>query len=192
MSQVRGQGYDGASNMRCEFNGLQALIPMESSSDYYFHYFAHELQLVIVAVVRKHKGVSNFFSMISTLLNVVGGSSKRRDMIRDINNEEVAKSLGCGLIQTGSGLTQEQCLKRLGDTRWSSHYKTLKSLVDMFPTIVKVLEYASNDERDGSHRDQANGLLVYFQSFDFAFYLHLMLTTLMITNTLSLAMQRKD
>ena len=192
LKQVRGQGYDGASNMRGEFNGLKSLIMRESSSAYYVHCFAHQLQLVVVAVVRKHKGISNFFTMISTLLNVVGGPSKRRDMIREINYEQICKALGCGMLQTGTGLNQEQCLQRPGDTRWSSHYKTLKSLLDMFPTIVKVLEFVKKDDRDRTNRDQANGLLVYFQSFEFVFYLHLMSTILIITNTLSLALQRKD
>ena len=40
-SQVRGQGYDGASNMKGEFNGLRALIMRENSSAYYIHCFAH-------------------------------------------------------------------------------------------------------------------------------------------------------
>jgi hypothetical protein len=136
LKQVRGQGYDGASNMRGEFNGLQSLIMRESSSAYYVHCFAHQLQLVLVAIVRKHKGVSDFFTKISILLNVVGGSSKRRDLIRDINVKEMSKALGCGQLQTGTRLNQEQCLQRPGDTRWSSHYKTLKSLVGMFATIV--------------------------------------------------------
>jgi len=192
LKQVRGQGYDGASNMRGEFNGLQSLIIKENSSAYYVHCFAHQLQLVLVAIARKHKGVSEFFTMISMLLNVVGGSSKRRDMIRDINLEEMSKALGCGQLQTGTGLNQEQSLQRPGDTRWSSHYKSLKSLVDMFPTIVKVLEIVEKDNKDWKIRDQASNLLRYFQSFDFVFYLHLMLTILGITNTLSLALQRKD
>jgi len=48
--------------------------------------------------------------MISMLLNVVGGSSKKRDMIRDINLEEMSKELGYGQLQTGTGLNQEQSL----------------------------------------------------------------------------------
>ncbi|KAG8060174.1 hypothetical protein GUJ93_ZPchr0002g23303 [Zizania palustris] len=192
LKQVRGQGYDGASNMRGEFNGLQSLIMRENSSAYYVHCFAHQLQLVLVAIARKHKGVSEFFTMISILLNVVGGSSKRRDMIRDINLQEMSKALGCGQLQTGTGLNQEQSLQRPGDTRWSSHYKSLKSLVDMFPTIVKVLEIVEKDKKDWKIRDQASNLLQYFQSFDSIFYLHLILTILGITNTLSLALQRKD
>jgi hypothetical protein len=192
LKQVRGQGYDGASNMRGEFNGLQSLIMRESRTAYYVHCFAHQLQLVVVAVVRKHKGRSNFLTRISILLNVVGGSAKRRDMIRDINAEELRKALGCGQLETGIGLNQEQCLQRPGDTRWSSHYRTHKSLINMFPTIVQVLKFVEKDDKDWKNRDQASNLLVYFKSFDFVFYLHLILTTLAATNTLSLALQRKD
>jgi hypothetical protein len=111
----------------------------------------------------------------------VGGSSKRRDMIRDINLKEVSKALGCGLLETGTGLNQEQCLQRPGDTRWSSHYKSLRSLVNLFQTIIKVLEFVENEDKDG----KARGVLVYFQSFEFVFYLHLMLNILTITNVLS-------
>ena len=39
--QVRGQCYDGASNMRGEFNGLKAKILEENRSAYYVHCFAH-------------------------------------------------------------------------------------------------------------------------------------------------------
>ncbi|KAG2567472.1 hypothetical protein PVAP13_7NG358000 [Panicum virgatum] len=133
-----------ANNMRGELNGLQSLILRDSKTTYYVHCFARQLQLVIVATMRKHKGVSNFLNMISILLNVVGGSAKRRDMIRDINYEQVQKVLGCGQLETGTGLNQEQCRQRPGDTRWSSHYKTLKSLVNMFPTIVEVLKHCNS------------------------------------------------
>jgi len=71
LKQVIGKGYDGASNMRGEFNGLKSLILRENSSAYYVHCFAHQLQLVLVAIVRKHKGVSEFFTMVSMLLNVM-------------------------------------------------------------------------------------------------------------------------
>ncbi|GKB46942.1 zinc finger MYM-type protein 1-like protein, partial [Tanacetum coccineum] len=44
LKELRGQGYDGASNMRGEFNGLKALILKENESTYYVHCFAHQLQ----------------------------------------------------------------------------------------------------------------------------------------------------
>ena len=61
LKNVRGQGYDGASNMRGEFNGIRFLILRENSSNYYVHCFAHQLQLVVVAVAKKHFEVGDFF-----------------------------------------------------------------------------------------------------------------------------------
>ena len=58
ISSLRGQGYDGASNMRGEFNGLKALILKENPSAYYVHYFAHQLQLALVAVAKNHSRVA--------------------------------------------------------------------------------------------------------------------------------------
>jgi hypothetical protein len=73
IKQVRGQGYDRASNMRGEFNGLRALIVRENSSACYIHCFAHQLQLVIVAVAKKKDDISDFFDMVSVGVSTPGG-----------------------------------------------------------------------------------------------------------------------
>jgi hypothetical protein len=95
------------TNLRGEFNGLRALIMRENSSAYYVHCFAHQLQLVIVAVAKKNDDVSDFFDMISLLINVAGASCKRKDMIREAQQERVKKAIGCGQLSTGTGLNQE-------------------------------------------------------------------------------------
>ncbi|XP_056863959.1 uncharacterized protein LOC130511125 [Raphanus sativus] len=164
MKKLRGQGYDGASNMKGEFNGLRALILRECSSAYYVHCFAHQLQLVVVAVAHKHFEVGDFFDKIDVLLNVVGASCKRKDKIREDYQKKLRKELR----------------------------NTLLRLVDLFASIIKVLKYVEIDESDGIKRRQANGLLKYFQTFDFVFYLQLMLLLLGITNSLSKALQKKD
>ena len=53
VSRLQGQCYDGASNMRGEFNGLKTLILQENPRAYYVHCFAHQLQLTLVAVAKK-------------------------------------------------------------------------------------------------------------------------------------------
>ncbi|XP_075085003.1 uncharacterized protein LOC107783855 [Nicotiana tabacum] len=55
-SKIRGQGYDGGSNMQEKLNGLKALILQETPSAYSVHCFAHQLQLTIVAVAKKIQG----------------------------------------------------------------------------------------------------------------------------------------
>ncbi|KAF8114108.1 hypothetical protein N665_0042s0030 [Sinapis alba] len=69
ITKVRGKVYDRASNMRGDFNGLRSLVARESSSAYYVHCFAHNLQLVVVSVAKKNFDIADFFDMISTLLN---------------------------------------------------------------------------------------------------------------------------
>jgi hypothetical protein len=113
-----------------------------------------------VAIVRKHKGISDFLTKISILLNVVGGFAKRKDIMRESNHEHVTKALDYGRLETGRGLNQEQCLQRPRDTRWNSHYKTLKGLVDIFSTILEVITRMEKDDKDWKNRDQASNLLV--------------------------------
>ncbi|XP_022033097.1 zinc finger MYM-type protein 1-like [Helianthus annuus] len=87
IKQVRGQGYDGASNMRGEFKGLKALILKDNPSAYYIHCFAHELLLVIVAVAKKHPGVKTFYEYLSMVVTTVSASCKRKDMIRETKKD---------------------------------------------------------------------------------------------------------
>jgi hypothetical protein len=102
LKKVRGQGYDGASNMSCEFNGLQAKIMSQNKLAYYMHCFAHKLNLVVVAIAKNIFDVGDFFDMISVLLNVVGASCKRKDQLREHHREELKKAIGCGEIATGT------------------------------------------------------------------------------------------
>ncbi|KDO45444.1 hypothetical protein CISIN_1g038054mg, partial [Citrus sinensis] len=53
VENLRGQGYDGASNMTGEWNGLQYLFLNDCPHSYYTHCFAHRLQLILVAVSKE-------------------------------------------------------------------------------------------------------------------------------------------
>jgi hypothetical protein len=85
LDQIRGQGYDGASNMRGEIKGLKTLFLKESPVAYYVHCFAHQLQLVLVGVAKGNDECVWFFDQVSLLLNIVGISCKRHDMLRNVN-----------------------------------------------------------------------------------------------------------
>ena len=61
LSKLRGQGYDTASNVQGDINGLKTLILKENKSAFYVHCFAHQLQLTLVAVAKNHINMLNFF-----------------------------------------------------------------------------------------------------------------------------------
>ena len=83
-------------------------------------------------------------------------------------------------------------LTRACDTHWGSHSYSLISLIDMFLSVVDVLDMVSKDGINVEQREEANVLLDLLQSFEFVFNLHLMRSILGITNELLQALQRKD
>ncbi|KAL5563579.1 hypothetical protein UlMin_033326 [Ulmus minor] len=192
LCRLRGQGYDGASNLQGEFNGLKALILKENPYAFYVHCFAHQLQLFLVSVAKKQPQVASLFILITSVVNIVGASSKHCDILRGKQYDKIAEALESGEILSGRGLNQEISLKRPGDTRWGSHYGTLISLIALFSSVIDVLAIVANDGANSEQRFEANNLLQLMLTFEFVFSLHLMKTLLGITNELSKALQRKD
>ncbi|KAM6547091.1 hypothetical protein CsatB_027827 [Cannabis sativa] len=192
ISKLRGQGYDGASNMQGEFKGLKTLILKENPSAFYVHCFAHQLQLALVAVAKKHILVGYLFSVVTRVINVVGSSSKRCDILREKQDVVISEALKRGEIASGRGLNQETNLKRPSDTRWDSHYATLVSFINLFSPITDVLGTVVDDARESEQKFEASNLMGLMSTFDFIFSLHFMKALLGITNELSKALQRKD
>ncbi|XP_019257830.1 PREDICTED: uncharacterized protein LOC109236055 [Nicotiana attenuata] len=54
------------SNMQGELRGLKTLILNETPSAYCIHCFAHQLQLTLVALAKKHSDVDDFFCEVHT------------------------------------------------------------------------------------------------------------------------------
>ncbi|KAG4947181.1 hypothetical protein JHK87_043188 [Glycine soja] len=189
ISRIRGQGYDGASNMRGEFNGLQRKILDENPYAFYVHCYAHRLQLVVVSVTSSCSSIHDFFEYITLIVNTTSASCKRRDALTEAQHKDILNKLESGEISRGRGLHQSSSLTRPGDTRWGSHHTTLLRLDQMWSSVLKVLSMVDEDGRGPS---QAAGLIEKMESFKFAFILRLMLKLFGITNELSNVLQRKD
>ncbi|XP_048447464.1 zinc finger MYM-type protein 1-like [Pyrus x bretschneideri] len=90
-SNLRGQGYDGASNMKSEFNGPKTKILNEQLCAFYIHCFAHQLQLTLVAIAKDNVDVNTFFLLANNVVNNIRASLL--EMIVDDNtNDSVAKA----------------------------------------------------------------------------------------------------
>nr|XP_020195096.1 zinc finger MYM-type protein 1-like [Aegilops tauschii subsp. strangulata] len=192
LTQIRGQGYDGASNMKGEIKGLKTLIMKDSPSAYYIHCFAHQLQLVLIAVAKGNEPCKWFFDHVSYLLNIVGVSCKRHDMLRDVRAQKVLEALEMGEIESGSGLNQEMGLARPGDTRWGSHFRTILHIITMYPTILEVLDTIGKDPSQSGEWTRIRAVAFALESYDFVFNLHVMLVILGHTNELSQSLQKRD
>ena len=190
-AMVRGQGYDGASNMRGNANGLKKLIMDESPSAYYVHCFAHQLQLTLVAVAKESGDCTWFFQQLAHLLNALGMSCKKMRMLRIAQAEELIDALELEEVETGSGLNQEMGLGRPCDTRWGSHFKTVNHVISMYGALRRVLRKIG-DEYHGAEAQAALSIETIFRSFEFVFMAHLMQEIFGYTDELCRALQKQD
>ncbi|XP_065847572.1 uncharacterized protein [Euphorbia lathyris] len=187
IQNIRGQGYDGASNMRGEWNGLRALFLKDCPYAYYVHCFAHRLQLALVAASREVFPVYHFFNDLSFIINTVCSSTKRYEELRLHRVTELEKE-----EEEGRGCNQIGTLKRAGDTHWGSHFFSVCSLIEMYHATSLVLldmkkkgaNFHIRGDGDGAHRK--------LKGFEFVFILHLMKETMGITNILCQALQQKS
>ncbi|XP_073310992.1 uncharacterized protein [Primulina huaijiensis] len=115
MSILRGQGFNGTSN----------------------------LQLALIVVAKKNIPISNFFRVVCDVLNVVGASFKRFDLLREKHSYFIVEALERCEISSGRVLNQETTLQRAGDTHWGSHKNSLISLNPVFSAVIDVIEIIS-------------------------------------------------
>ncbi|KAK4558185.1 hypothetical protein RGQ29_007800 [Quercus rubra] len=93
IENIRGQGYDEASNMHGEWNGLQALFLKDCPYAYYVHCMDHRLQLALVTASREVKDVHQFFDHLVNIINIVVSSSKHNDELQHAQAEQVENRL---------------------------------------------------------------------------------------------------
>ncbi|XP_009801154.2 uncharacterized protein [Nicotiana sylvestris] len=172
--------------------GLKSLILKDTPSAYSIHCFAHQLQLALVALSKKHSDVDNFFYVVTNIVNTIGASFKRRYSLRQHQLDKLEDLIKVGEVLTGQGLNQERGLQRPGDTCWGSHYKTLDNFIVLFSSIVNVLKDMKHECLYHLDRFAAQNLFSMIQEFAFVFMLNLMFKVLLLTNELNKVLQKKD
>jgi hypothetical protein len=106
VQNIRGQRYDGASNIHGEWNGLQALFINDCPYTYYVHCLAHQLQLALIATAREIFDVHTFFHNLIFIINIVSASCKRNDELRAFQAAIIKHLVDIGEIETGKGINQ--------------------------------------------------------------------------------------
>ncbi|XP_019167870.1 PREDICTED: uncharacterized protein LOC109163577 [Ipomoea nil] len=142
--------------MRGEWNGLKALILDEFPYAYYVHCFAHRLQLTLVASSKEVIPVHQFFTKLNSIINVVGASCKCNDQLKVSHASNIAHLHSIDELESGRGLNQIGSLQRPGDTCWSSHLKSISSLMRMYSATCEVLLNIVEDGTTHAHHGDAD------------------------------------
>ncbi|GKB03222.1 zinc finger MYM-type protein 1-like protein [Tanacetum coccineum] len=151
-----------------------------------------QLQLALVAASKDVSEVHTFFKHLNFIVNVIGSSTKRNDQLQDAQIDEISHLAEIGELEGGRGSNQMQNLQRAGDTRWSSHFKSICSLLRLFGPTRVVLNDIYLGRATGSQKGDAKYALTNLLSFDFVLVLHLMKEIMGITDKLCKALQNKS
>ncbi|KAK3907677.1 Zinc finger MYM-type protein 1 [Frankliniella fusca] len=152
-SYLVGQAYDGASNMRGAYNGLQTLVRNECDTAVYVWCWAHRLSLAVKEAADCCLDSAVLFKNLKALYNVINGSKINVEIY-----EKAFKKCYPG--------KQVLCLKRVDTTRWMSHSAALSTVIKSFDAIVETLEKVQNNA-SGEMKASAHGALTYLLSEKF-------------------------
>jgi len=178
--------------MRGGWNGLQALVSNDCPYAYYIHCFAHHLQLALVAASKEVIHVHQFCTNLTSIVNIVCALCNRFEELRIAQTAEIAYLIEIDEIQSGRGLNQISNLQRVGDTRWSSHLRSVSSLIKIFSPTCEVLLKIIDVGTTSSQRAEADSVYQVMTSFEFVFILQLMKETMHITDHLCQELQSKS
>jgi hypothetical protein len=140
VSNNRGQGYDGANNMRGQWNGIQALFMKDCPFASCVHCFSHRLQHALVSTSKELKPIHRFFDKLTIVVNIFCSYIKRHDELQDAQVTKVRYVLEIEEIMTGKGANQIVTLNRTGDTHWRSHFKSICSVINIYEATCNVLK----------------------------------------------------
>jgi len=125
ISKLRGQVYDGASNMSGAYSGAQRFIMDKQPLAYYLHCPAHCVNLVAgkvadIPFIRDAMGCAN------ELGNIFSSTIKFRNIIKTLT------------------ANSPNAIRPLCPTRWTVRFSALETILESYEEIIKALEEFSN------------------------------------------------
>ncbi|KAG6626865.1 hypothetical protein CIPAW_15G082100 [Carya illinoinensis] len=154
-----------------QIENIRALFLKDCPYAYYVHCWAHKLQLALVATSIEVKHVHQFFVHLTSIINIIVGSSKCHDELQTAQAAEIESLITSYEIEIGKGANQIGTLQRPRDTRWGSHF-----------------QFGSNY----SQRGDAEAAYMVLISFEFILILYMIKKIMGIINALCQSLQQNS
>ena len=122
VGDIRGQSYDGASNISGAYSGLQTRIKQHSKNAFYMWCSNHRLNLVLVDSATSFVEAKSYFGLLERLYTLFAASHKRYAVFESTMDE--------------LGISKSLRLKHLSETRWSARYDAVNTVRKAIPGII--------------------------------------------------------
>lgn len=167
ISNLRGQAYDGGSNMAGHFQGVQARIKQLNPLALYIHCASHQLNLVLSHACLE-PSIRNACGTIKEVINFVKDSAQRVHKMENILTEQHPEEKRHKLIS-------------LCETRFVERHDAITFFLQVFDSVLTCLDVIDKEKPTS----KSACLLFSIRRFDFIIALHILGTTLDLTKKLS-------
>ena len=198
MENIRGQCYDGASNVSGHISGLQTRILEVSPTALFVHCVAHRLNLVVQDALTSITEIRNFIGTAQDLITFVKGSPRRLAVFSDIAKTQ-DEQLRLQPKQKEKTEQKEKKIKKTNTllsycpTRWCVRIKSLKRVKDNYANLIEFFQDMAEDATfESSITAKADGYLKKMDSFAFYFNLLTLIFIFEIIENLNEALQKHD
>ena len=124
MTKIRGQCYDGASNMRGIRNGVAKLIQDEEPRGIFTHCYGHSLSLAAEDTIQGCKTLKNSLEITHEITKLVKYSPRRESIFNEIKEEMKEE------MEPGSPGIRTLC-----PTRWTVRADAMESIIKNYQIL---------------------------------------------------------
>lgn len=185
--------FDGASNMKGIYNGLQAHLKINNPKIVYTHCMGHVLNLVMTESTTQISLAENLFGLVETSAVFLSDSHKRMSAWMAITK---VKHVAHNKLYR---------LQKIGVTRWWSKDKALSSIIDInlvennqnvenskFVTFLEFLISVNEGNFNTSSKYMARSLIGNWSKFETIFIATLFIDIFSVTSPVSKYLQTKS
>ncbi|XP_033123564.1 zinc finger MYM-type protein 1-like [Anneissia japonica] len=177
LTKLRGQCYDGCSNMAGAKAGVATMIQKIEPRAVFMHCYGHALNFAVGETIKQSKTMKDCLDTCYELLKFIKFSPKREAMLRDLKEELVSDTPN---VQT------------LCPTRWTVCAGDLASILANYDSIQLLWEAALCATPDTEMKARIRGVESQMQKFKFLFGLVLSELILRHTDKLSQTLQQPN
>ena len=154
LSKVRGQCYDGASNMSGLRNGVARQINDMEKKALYTHCYGHSLNLAASDTLQNCKVMKAALETTHEITKLIKYSPRRQNLFDSIK-EELAPS--------------DPGIRVLCPTRWTVRADSMKSIICNYEVLIELWEKATEIVKDTETIARIRGVAAQMSTFSFYF-----------------------
>ena len=175
ISNMRGQCYDGASNMSGHKTVVSSQIKKENPKAIFSHCYGHSLQLAVSDTMRKVKQLRDVFDTVQEISKLIKYSPKRNTIFDKLKAEIAPDTPG---------------FRVLCPTRWTVRADSLQSVVDNYDVLCSTWEECLDEKHlESDIKARIIGVKYQMETFNFYYGIQVACLILKMTDNLSKTLQ---